>query len=122
MGKILVGHAKIDLLTLRYFVIADGTLATAFESINVCASLFQMFLANTLGYAFPPKTETGRFQIATHHFYHFALRKAKLKFDRLKGRSVFPGHFDDAIGISCAVLQLFRDSISFNTSSASACF
>ena len=34
-----------------------------------------------------------------HEGYDVPLRQAKLRLDSLKGRPVFPGHFDDAVYI-----------------------
>ena len=46
-----------------------------------------------------PELERRRFHLLTHHCDHLRLGKAELKLDRLEGRSVFPGHFDNAINI-----------------------
>jgi len=46
-----------------------------------------------------PELERGRFQVLPHYSDHLWLGKPELKFNRLKGRAVFPGHFDDSIQI-----------------------
>ena len=46
-----------------------------------------------------PELERLRFHLLPHHCDHLRLGESELKLDRLKGRSVFPGHFDNAIKI-----------------------
>ena len=44
-----------------------------------------------------PELERRRFQVLPHHSNHLRLGESELKFDRLEGSAVFPGHFNDPI-------------------------
>ena len=46
-----------------------------------------------------PELERCRFHLLPHQCDHLRLGKSELKFNRLEGRAVFPGHFDDSIEI-----------------------
>ena len=46
-----------------------------------------------------PERERRRFHLLPHHSNHLRLGESELKLNRLEGRSVFPGHFNDAIKI-----------------------
>ena len=46
-----------------------------------------------------PELERRRFQVLTHHSNDLRLGESELKFNRLKGRAVLPGHFNDPIQI-----------------------
>ena len=46
-----------------------------------------------------PELERRRFQVLTHHSNDLRLGKSELKFNRLEGRAVLPGHFNDPIQI-----------------------
>ena len=46
-----------------------------------------------------PELERRRFHLLPHHSNHLRLGESELKFDRLKGSAVFPGHFNDPIEI-----------------------
>ena len=46
-----------------------------------------------------PELERRRFHLLPHHRDDLRLGESELKLDRLEGRSVFPGHFDNAIKI-----------------------
>ena len=44
-----------------------------------------------------PELERRRFQVLTHHSDDLRLGESELKFNRLEGRAVLPGHFNDPI-------------------------
>ena len=46
-----------------------------------------------------PELERRRFQVLPHHSNHLLLGESELKFNRLEGGAVFPGHFNDPIEI-----------------------
>ena len=46
-----------------------------------------------------PELERRRFQLLPHHSNHLRLGESELKFNRLEGSAVFPGHFNDPIEI-----------------------
>ena len=46
-----------------------------------------------------PELERRRFYLLPHHSNHLGLGESELKFDRLEGSAVFPGHFNDPIEI-----------------------
>ena len=47
----------------------------------------------------PPELERGRLQLFPHQSNHLRFRESELKLDRLEGRAVLPGHFNDPIQI-----------------------
>ena len=46
-----------------------------------------------------PKLERRRFDLLPHHGNNLWLGESELKFNRLEGSPVFPGHFNDPIEI-----------------------
>jgi len=46
-----------------------------------------------------PELERRRFHLLPHQCDHLRLGKSELKLNRLEGRAVFPGHFNDPIEI-----------------------
>ncbi len=46
-----------------------------------------------------PELERGRLQLLPHQSNHLRFRESELKLDRLEGRAVLPGHFNDPIQI-----------------------
>ena len=54
---------------------------------------------STAAHPLAPDLERRRFHLLTHHCDHLWLRESELKFNRLEGRAVFPGHFNNPINI-----------------------
>ena len=73
------------------------SLSATFETIDLRVTFFQVFLANAAIDPLSPKSKTTRFKMLTHQFDHLGFGEAKLKKDGFKGRSIFPGHFDDTV-------------------------
>ena len=46
-----------------------------------------------------PELERRRFHVLPHHSDHLRFGESELKFNRLEGGAVFPGHFNDPIEI-----------------------
>ena len=50
--------------------------------------------------AFPPESETGRFQFPAHETNDFLLGETGFFLDDLEGNTVLPGHADNVAGAS----------------------
>jgi hypothetical protein len=50
-------------------------------------------------HALSPHPETGLFAIQAHEFDDLFFFQAKLEFDCLKGRTIFPSHLDDSVDV-----------------------
>jgi len=87
------------MLPLTYFVHGYGSLSAAFETIDFGITFLCMLLADTAIDPFPPKVETTPFELPAHNGDHFRLGNTKLKLDGIKGRAVFPSHFNDTVEI-----------------------
>ena len=46
-----------------------------------------------------PQPERRRFHVLSHHSNHLRFGKSELKFNRIEGGTVFPGHFNDPVQI-----------------------
>ena len=50
-------------------------------------------------YPLSPELEGRRFQALPHHSNHLGLGESELKFNRLEGGAILPGHFNDPVQI-----------------------
>jgi hypothetical protein len=80
-----------DLVT-RY-----GTLASTSESLYVFAPFHSVFLAHAAMRALSPKLKAFAFEGFAHQSNDLHLWQTKLKFDGLKGSSIFPSHFYNTV-------------------------
>ncbi len=78
-----------------------STLLTwATESANDKTPLREMFRL-TASRSRSPQSKRCGLQFSSHQSDDLAGRKSELHFDRIKSRTVFPRHPDDAIDLSC---------------------
>ena len=69
----------------------------SFKSVRrIGCSVFCLATRNS----FPPHSKRGCFHFFPHKWNHLFFWQSKLVFNRFKGRSIFPGHFDNAINRS----------------------
>ena len=99
------------MLALADFVIGDGLLPAALKSLNFRIALLCMFLAHAAIYPFAPQVEAAALKFFAHEGDNARFGQAKLGFDGLKGRAIFPGHLDDAVyigNLQCYALMFLR--------------
>ena len=53
----------------------------------------------TAAHPLAPELERRRFHVLPHHGNHLRFGESELKFNRLEGGAVFPGHFNDPVQI-----------------------
>ncbi len=109
-----------QLLSFADFIVCNLPLKRAFETLNCCAALLQVFLAHTTVDPFTPKVETAALERFSHQSNHISFGKPKLKQNGLKWGPVFPCHFNDAVLIDWVhgddnncLLKLLLNSIVF---------
>lgn len=95
------------MLSLRNLVSRYMLLPRTFKPIDIVRPQLGVLCAATL-HPFPPHSKTAGFHFAAHDFDNFLFGYTKLKFDGLKGRSVFPGHFDDSVKLTFCEFFLHR--------------
>ena len=71
-------------------------MTTGSEPIGAaCCGMFGFAAAHPLA----PQLERRRFHVLPHHCNHLRFGESELKFNRLEGGAVLPGHFNDAVQI-----------------------
>jgi hypothetical protein len=75
-------------------------------------------------HAFAPHPEAGGKGVAPHEFDHFLFSKAKLNFNGLEGRAVFPCHLNDAVFVlgQDFYLRIFHKTNELKTAQAGFCY
>jgi len=76
---------------------ADGPLARTFEAFDFFGAKLLMFAAHFAVHTLTPPPERRRFKLGTHKPDNTAFGQPELIFNRFKGRTVFPRHFNNTV-------------------------
>lgn len=85
-------------LSLADFIEGNGPLQIALKTVHARWLLFGMFVRYLFG-PLTPKLKTRRFQFSPHEINHLLLTQTELRKNGIKGRAVFPSHFNDAVDL-----------------------
>lgn len=94
---ILLNYAS-DLSSFGYFITTNGSLPATFVSAGAKFAEGGMFGLSAL-HPFAPHPERTGLHVASHQFNNLLFAQPELKGDCFKWRTVFPGHFNDAIDV-----------------------
>lgn len=107
MHRARAQKVRVFCLALADFVVANGPLPAALESIDFARAQGGVFLGNALIHAFSPEVETRALELASHQGDNLGFADVKLGFYGFKRGTVFPSHFNDPVCLDFIQLHPF---------------